>query len=141
MQLYSIGLKIANKYKHLGIILGANTAEEMYGLALRKATEPTFSMQSWVLSLEERVELLQFWILPLLVYPARVIFPNENVISAVKTIYNIALKLNSWGITTYILSHPKDQGGMDLAPPNTFMPWQFSFLCAMYTKRRLFRSV
>ena len=34
-----------------------------------------------VLSLEERVHLLQSWILPLLVFPARVIFPSEQVIT------------------------------------------------------------
>ena len=102
--------------------------EEAFGPALRKATGRAFSVQSWAMSLEKRFEQLQSRILPLLVYPARVIFPDENVISAVKTIYNIALKLNSRGITTDILSHPKDQGGVVLAPQNTFMLWQFSTL-------------
>ena len=74
-------------------------------------------MQSWSLSLAERVELLQSWILPLLVYPSRVVYPTDNVIAAVKTIYRVALKLSNWGITLDILSHSKEQGGLELAPP------------------------
>ena len=114
--------------------MGTKAAEEAYGPALRKAIGCTFSMQSWALSLEERVELLQSWILPLLVYPARVMFPDENVISEVTTIYNIPLKLSNWGITANTLSHPKEQEEWTSPPPNTFMQWQFStlFLCHVH---------
>ena len=107
VQLPSTGLKIVEKYKYLGIGLGAKTAEEAYGPALRKATGRAFSMQSWSLSLVDRVELLQSWILPVLVYPARVVYPSDNVIAAVRTIYQVALKLSNWGITLDILSHSK----------------------------------
>ena len=126
VQLLSTGLRVVDKYKYLGIVLGATTAEEAYGPALRKATGRAFSMQSWSLSLAERVELLQSWILPLLVYPSRVVYPTDNVIAAVKTIYRVALKLSNWGITLDILSHSKEHGGLELAPPDTFLLWQFS---------------
>ena len=43
--------------------------------------EPGVLNAAPVLSLEERVHLLQSWILPLLVFPARVIFPSEQVIT------------------------------------------------------------
>ena len=92
-------------------------ADEAYGPAHQKAAGRAFSMQPLALSLQERVELLQRWILPLLVYPARVVFPSENVLSAVKTIYHIALKVNSRVITTDILYHTKEQGGKELTPP------------------------
>ena len=117
VQFLSKGLKIVEKYKYQGIVLGAKTTEEAYGPALRKATGRSFSMQPWSLSLDDRVELLQIWILPLLVYPARVVYPSDNVIAAVRTIYRVALKLSNWGITLDILSHSKDQGGLELAPP------------------------
>ena len=117
VQLLSTGLKIVEKYKYLGIVQGAKTAEEAYGPALRKATRRAFSMQSWSLSLADRVELLQSWILPVLVCPARVVYPSDNVIASVRTIYRVALKLSNWGITHDILSHSKDQEGLDLPPP------------------------
>ena len=44
------------------------------------------------------------WILPVLVYPARVIFPVKKVVGSLKTIYSIALGLNSWGLTQDILA-------------------------------------
>ena len=126
VQLLSTSLGIVEKYKYLGIVLGATTAEEAYGPAPRKATGRAFSMQSWSLSLADGVEFLQSWILPLLVHPARVVYPTDNVIAAVKTIYRVALKLSNWGITLDILSHSKDQGGLELAPPDTFLLWHFS---------------
>ena len=142
LQLLSTGLKIAKRYKYLGDHLRCQNG--------RRGVRPNavkgdwaFSMQSWAMSLEERVELLQSWMLPLLVYPARILFRDENVIWAIKTIHNIALKLNSWGITTDIPFHPKDQGEMDLAPPPIFLCCgNFPpFLCAMYARRRFFRCV
>ena len=91
VQLLSTGLKIVEKYKYLGIVLGATTAEEAYGPALRKAIGRAVSRQVWSLPLADRVELLQSWILPLLVYPARVVYPTDNVIAAVKTMYRAPL--------------------------------------------------
>ena len=81
-------------------------------------------MQHWKLSLAERVELLKLWILPLIVYPARVVFPTSPVISMLRTVYSVALRLNSWGVTTSILALPKTLGGLALAQPRTFLLWQ-----------------
>ena len=63
-------------------------------------------MQSWALSLTERVMLLKLWILPLLVYPARLVFTSPAVANTLRTVYQVALKLNSWAVTLNILSHP-----------------------------------
>ena len=77
-------------------------------------------MQHWNLTLKERVFLLKMWILPVLVYPARVIFPVKKVVDSLKTIYNIALGLNSWGLTQDILALPESQGGLSLVQPHYF---------------------
>ena len=81
-------------------------------------------MQKWDLSLDERVALLQQWILPLLVFPARVVYPTEQVISSLRTVYHIALRLNSWSLTVDILSLPKVEGGCCLPTPRSFLLWQ-----------------
>ena len=128
VQLLITRLKVAGKYKYFGIILGAKTTEEAYGLTLGKATGRAFSMHLWPLSPTQRVELLESGRLPLLVYLGRVVSLDENAISAVETIYHMAVKLEGRGVISHMLSHPKEHGGMDLAPPRTFMLLQSSTL-------------
>ena len=81
-------------------------------------------MQHWNLSLPERVMLLKLWILPLVIYPARVIFPTQPVVPALRTIYTMALKNNSWGITPNIVPLAGEKGGFSLAQPRTILYWQ-----------------
>ena len=68
--------------------------------------------------------LQKLWILPLLVYLARVVFPSPAVVNTLRTVYQVALKLNSWAVTLNILSQPPSRGGYSLAPPETFLRWQ-----------------
>ena len=74
--------------------------------------------------MEERISLQQQWILPLIVYPARVVYPKEQVISTLRTVYQVALRLNSWSITLSVLSLPKVKGGHNLPTPTSFLLWQ-----------------
>ena len=59
-------------YKYLGVKLG-DVPSDAYSPALQKALGRAYAMQNWDLTLEERVTLLQQWIPPLIVYPARVV--------------------------------------------------------------------
>ena len=93
-----------------------------------------FAMRSWDLSLAERVLLLKLWILPLVIYPARVVFPSDPVVSGLRTVYHVALKLNSWSITLDILSHPLHKGGYNLAAPETFLYGQHASAFVAYVK-------
>ena len=124
VQLLSTGLQFQDSYKYLGIGFGHVTPEVAYSHALQKAMGRAFAMQSWDLSLAERVLLLNLWIIPLLIYPARVVFPSDPVVSALRTVYQVALKLNSWSITLDILSYPMHKGGYNLAAPETCMHQQ-----------------
>ena len=134
VQLLSTGLQFQDSYKYLGIEFGHVTPEVAYSHALQKAMGRAFAMQSWDLSLAERVLLLKLWILPLLIYPARVVFPSDPVVSALRTVYQVALKLNSWSITLDILSHPLHKGGYNLAAPETFLYWQHASALVAYVK-------
>ena len=89
-------------------------------------------MQSWAISLPEQVMLLKLWILPLLVYPARVVFPSPAVVNTLRTVYQAALKLNSWAVTLNILSHPPSRRGYSLAPPEFFLHWQHASAFVAY---------
>jgi len=111
LPLAPVGLPVKRSYKYFGVVLGNVTPEESYALALQKALGRAYSMQHWSLTLVERVHLLQLWISPLLVFPARVVFPTGQVISSLKTIYSVALNTRSWGLTNEILSLPPGEGG------------------------------
>ena len=124
--LLSAGLKSQRSCKCLCIQAGDTTSQQSYSHALQKVMVHAFAMQTWALSLPERVQLLIIWILPLLVYPAREVFPSAAVVSTLTTIYHVALNLNSWGITLDILAHLSSRGGYSLAPPQVFVHRQHS---------------
>ena len=132
LQLLSTGLKFQDTYKYLGIEFGNVTSEQAFSPVLQKALGRAFAMQSWALSLPERVMLLKLWILPLLVYPACVAFPSPAVVNTLRTVYQVALKLNSWAVALNILSHPPSRGGYSLAPPETFVHWQHASAFVAY---------
>ena len=67
--------------------------------ARQKAVGGAYSLQHWVPTLEERVQLLQLWIPPLLFFPARVGFPTEQVVSSLQTFCNGALAATSLGLS------------------------------------------
>ena len=94
--LLSTGLPIQESYKYLGVQFESVTPEEAYSHALGKAMGRAFAMQTWALSRPERIYLLKLWILPLLVYRARVVYPSATVVSTLKTVYHVALKGSPW---------------------------------------------
>ena len=118
------GFPIHHKYKYLGVLLGDIPPTEAFAPAIAKAMGRASAMVHWSLDLELRQQLLELWIMPLLVAPARVVQPSQEVISAVTTIYHTALRTNSWGLTHRILAQPEELGGIGLVPPKTFLFWQ-----------------
>ena len=95
---------------------------------MRKAMGRALSMQHWKLTLRERVFLLKLLILPVLMYPARVIYPVKQVIDSLKVTYDIALGLITWGLTHEALALPEQEGGLGLAMPRDFLLWHHSAL-------------
>ena len=91
-------------------------------------------MQSQAVSFPERVMLLKLWILPLLVFPARVVFPTDSDIGTLKIVHNLAPRLTSWDLTHDILALPSCNGGYSLPQPKTFLYWQHSTIFLHYVK-------
>ena len=118
----------------LPIVFGHVNEDTLYEPALQKALGRAFAMQSWALSFPERVMLLKLWILPLLVFLARVVFPTDNVINTLKIVYNVALRLTSWDLTHNILALPRNEGGYPLPQPKTFLYRQHSTVFVQYVK-------
>ena len=115
-------IKVCSSYKYLGVTLGYVFPEEAFALGMQKAMGRALSMQHWKLTLRERVFLLELCILPVFVYPFRVIYPVKQVVKSLKVICNIALGLNTWRLTHEILALPEQEGGMGLAMPRDFLP-------------------
>ena len=83
-------------------------------------------MQSWALTEVERAMLLKLWILPLLVFPARAVFPTDSVISTLNIIYNVAPCLTSRDLAHDILALPDRKGGLSLPQTKVFLYWHHS---------------
>ena len=113
-QLIPTKLPSVDRCKCLGVFFGHVNEQTSYEPALQKALGRTFAMQSWALSFPGRVMLLKLWILPLLVFIARVVFPTDSVISTLKIVYNVALRLTSWNLTHDILALPRNERGYSL---------------------------
>ena len=115
----SLPIAIKPSAKYLGVLLGNATPEESFAPALQKALHRVVRMQAWGLTLQQRIELLKQWILPILTVPVRVIFPTKAICTQLADVYRIALKLNPWGITLPILGLPALEGGFSLMPPKS----------------------
>ena len=74
------GIIIKANGKYLGVILGDVIPKQAFAPALQKIFGRDFSMHHYDLSLGECIMLLRLWVLPLVIYPARMIFPLKPVI-------------------------------------------------------------
>ena len=96
----STKIPIKASYKHLGV--GNRRPGQAYAPALHKALGWAFSMQHSKLSLPELMEIYP-WSFTRQDFPP----PSQPVVSALRTIYNVAL--------------PREKGGFPLAQPKTFL--------------------
>ena len=123
-QLQTHGIPVKQKTKYLGNLIGHVTPEEAYAPLLARALKRAQFMKALPLTLDERVALLQEWVLPLLIYPARAYFPTTSVIAQLSSIYKQALNISSWGLTLPILQLPRNKGGALLPQPHIYLLWQ-----------------
>ena len=114
------GVDVKTHVKYLGVLFGEVSPEKAYAPLLARASYAA----SLRLTLPERVALLQEWILPLMIYPARSYFPTEEVCSKLADIYRSALRISSWGLTLRILAPSPREGGYHLPQPRTYLLWQ-----------------
>ena len=115
------GIPIKAKVKYLGNLFGQVSAEEAYAPHLARAIVLAQFAAILPLTLPERAQVLQEWILPLLIYPARAYFPTEEVHNKLAHIYRIALRVSSWGLTLPIWQQPPKLGGPSLPKPSVYL--------------------
>ena len=122
--LHSFGIPIKDRVKYLGILIRHVTSDEAYAPLIARALKRATFMKQLPLNLPERVALLQEWVLPLFIFPARAYFPTDEVVSKLNVIYRTALNISSWGLTLPMLQLPPTQGGALLPTPLKFLLWQ-----------------
>ena len=86
-------LLIVSKLKYLGVWIGHITTEQAFVECLAIALKRAQLLRKLPLGLNERVLILKIWILPLLNFTARAYQPNDLVISQLRNIYWVGLKL------------------------------------------------
>ena len=131
-QLAELGCKADSSTRYLGIQLGDVSPEEAFAPALAKAMTCARSVAHFSLDLLERSELLQTWILPIFAFPAKACFPSSSVCSSLRFVYLAALRLNSWSLTLPHLERTKQQGGIRLPQPRTYLLWQHASAFVSY---------
>ena len=99
---------------------------------MAKALARARSVAHFDLDLSERAELLQTWILPIFAFPAKAYFPTPSVCLSVCSVYLAALRLNSWSLTLPHLERTKQQGGICLPQPRTYLLWQHASAFVTY---------
>ena len=110
--------------KYLGNLFGDVPPDEAFAPHLSRALARAQFAATLPLTLSKRVHLLQEWILPLMIYPARAYFPTEDVCTKLANVYRVTLRLSSWGLTLPILQLPLKLGGALLPKPSLFLLWQ-----------------
>ena len=110
-RLSQFGVCVRQKVKYLGILLGHVSSDEAYAPVIARAAMRAAFMLSLPLTFTERTTLLQEWVLPLFIFPARAYFPTATVVPQVAAIYRTALWVSSWGLTLPILELSKTTEG------------------------------
>ena len=59
-------------------------------------------------------------------------FPTPSVCSCLRSVYLAALRLNSWSLTLPLLERTKQQGGVSLPQPRTYLLWQHASAFVSY---------
>ena len=122
-KLENTGIPVQSKVKYLGNLFGDVTPDEAFAPHLSRALARAQFAATLPLTMPERVHLLQEWILPLMIYPARAYFPTEDVCTKLANVYRVALRLSSWGLTLPIVQLPPKLGGALLPKPSLFLLW------------------
>ena len=120
-QLQPHGIPMKEKVKYLGMLLGYVTE---YAALIARALQRTQFMKQLLLTHTERAALLQEWVLPLFILPARAYFPTDAEINKFNTIHRTAVNVGSWGLTIPVTQLPSALGGDSLPWARTFLLWQ-----------------
>ena len=95
--------------------MGNIMSKDAFATSMAEAQRRANIASTLGLSLQERVQILKVWILPVVLLTARAYCPDPVVISSLTTVFNTALGFDSWGITIHQVAKMKTEGGHELA--------------------------
>ena len=104
--------------------MGNISPKEAFAASMAEAQRRANIASTLGLSLQERVQILKVWILPVVLLTARAYYPDPVVISSLTTVFNTTLGFDSWGITIQQMAKMKTEGGHELASPYVWLMTQ-----------------
>ena len=113
----SLGLKVADKIKYLGVMIGHVTEKDIFASAISNSFLRAQTIRDMDMTQTEKVQLLKAWVYPLWILPARVCIPSKKIFRQMYTMVQTALGLDSWGFTLSEFGHSCSKGGFDVVLP------------------------
>ena len=104
--------------------MGNISPKEAFAASMAEAQMRANIASTLGLRLQERVQILKVWILPVVLLTARAYYPDPVVISSLTTVFNTTLGFDSWGITIQQMAKMKTEGGHELASPQVWLMTQ-----------------
>ena len=104
--------------------MGNISPKEAFAASMAEAQRRANIASTLGLSLQERVQILKVWILPVVLLTASAYYPDPVVISSLTTVFNTTLGFDSWGITIQQMAKMKTEGGHELASPYVWLMTQ-----------------
>ena len=87
--------------------MGNLSSDASFAFPLGEAQRRAGCISAYGLSITERILPLKTWILPCVLLTARVYFPPDITIRALKHVYQTALGTDSWGVTLENHAQPR----------------------------------
>ena len=115
------GFEVVRSVRYLGIQLGRATAEEQYATPMRKFSQKMTFLQALPLSEEERAQAIITWACPVFSVVGKVVYQTQEIMSKVDAIARTVMGIESWSLTTHIMTQDKKKGGVGLCMPSTYL--------------------
>ena len=95
----SLGLKLADKIRYFGVMIGHGTQKDIFASAISNSFLRAQTIRDMDMTGTEKVQLLTAWVYPLWIVPARVCYPSKQIVRQMCTMLQTALRLDSLILT------------------------------------------
>lgn len=131
------GVKVTDRIKYLGILMGNLTMGEAYAPILEKMKQRATVLSRTSLPLRDKIWVMEMWLYPMVFYAAQVIRPTQEIVKALNSMVRTTLGIKCTSISLDILSLPIQLGGRNLTTPETYLHWAHSRLITKYANNNL----
>ena len=136
-QFKEAGVQYQSFVKYFGVKMGHTSVKEAFWGPLQEAYRRTGVASSRGLTIAEKVQLLEVWVLPTLLLTVRAYVAHWLVVSIVGQVYHVLFGFDSWGLTCHLLSQRRENGRYDLPLPETWLQAQGALTSVQFLSQPL----